>query len=100
MDVEGHWRAVDLVEQVRRTAELLFSTDGAYRAELAKVFKKYHPTADTNWLKSRPDNGDWKLCMVSLGRSAAKLPFFAKCGLWRVQKGLTERGHAVFFISV
>jgi uncharacterized protein (TIGR04141 family) len=89
-----------LVEQVRRTAELLFSTDGAYREELAKVFKEYHPKADASWLKTRPDNGDWKLCMVSLGRPAGKLPFFAKCGLWRVHKGLTERGHRVFFVSV
>jgi uncharacterized protein (TIGR04141 family) len=89
-----------LVEQVRRTAELLFSTDGSYREELAKVFKKYHPKADASWLNSRPDNGDWKLCMVSLGRPAGKLPFFAKCSLWRVHKGLTERGHKVFFVSV
>ena len=89
-----------LVEQVRRTAELLFSTDGSYRSELAKVFKKYHPNVDASWLKSRPDNGDWNLCMVSLGRPAGKLPFFAKCSLWRVHKGLTERGHRVFFLSV
>lgn len=89
-----------LVEQVRRTAELLFSTDRGYREELAKVFKKYHPKTDVGWLKSRPENGDWKLCMVSLGRPAARLPFFAKCGLWRVHKGLTERGHQVFFVSV
>lgn len=89
-----------LVEQVRRTTELLFSTDGTYRAELIKVFKKYHSTADTNWLKSRPDNGDWNLCMVSLGRTAAKLPFFAKSSLWRVHKDLTERGHKVYFVSV
>jgi uncharacterized protein (TIGR04141 family) len=89
-----------LVEQVRRTAELLFSTDGTYRAELTNIFKKYHPTADTNWLKSRPDNGDWNHCMVSLGRPAARLPFFAKCSLWRVHKGLTERGHKVFFVAV
>jgi uncharacterized protein (TIGR04141 family) len=89
-----------LVEQVRRTAELLFSVDGAYRVELAKVFKKYHPQVDVSWLKSRPDNGDWKLCMVSLGRAASKLPFFAKCSLGRVHKGLTERGHKVYFASV
>jgi uncharacterized protein (TIGR04141 family) len=31
-----------LVEQVRRTAELLFSTDAGYRRELAKVFAKHH----------------------------------------------------------
>jgi uncharacterized protein (TIGR04141 family) len=89
-----------LVEQTRRTAELLFNTDGAYRAELIKAFRKYHPTADTSWLKSRPDNGDRNLCMVSLGRPSAKLPFFAKCSLWRVHKDLTERGHKVFFTAV
>src|SRR5664279_1883860 len=70
-----------LVEQVRRTSELLFSTDSGYRKELAKIFKKYHPKADTEWLKSRPRNGDWDFCLLSLGRPAAKLPFFAKCGL-------------------
>lgn len=31
-----------LFEQVRRTSELLFSADGAYRKELTKVFKQYH----------------------------------------------------------
>jgi uncharacterized protein (TIGR04141 family) len=31
-----------LVEQVRRTTELLFSADGTYRQALAKVFKKQH----------------------------------------------------------
>jgi uncharacterized protein (TIGR04141 family) len=89
-----------LVEQVRRTAELLFSTDGAYRTKLAEVFKRYHPRTNAGWLKDRPENGDWNLCMVSLGRVANKLPFFAKCSLWRVNKSLTERGHKVFFQSV
>lgn len=87
-------------EQVRRTEELLFSTDGAFRQELTKVFAKYHPKADTGWLNSRPMNGDWNLCMVSLGREKNKLPFFAKCGLWRLNKDLTERGHKVFFAAV
>jgi uncharacterized protein (TIGR04141 family) len=89
-----------LVEQVRRTAELLFNTDSGYRTELVKVFKKYHPHVDAAWLRSRPSNADWKLCMISLGRAAIKLPFFAKCSLWRVHKTLTERGHEVFFVSV
>lgn len=89
-----------LVEQVRRTAELLFSTDGAYRQKLAKVFATYHPAADASWLESRPNNGDWNLCMVSLGRAANKLPFFAKCALWKVHKDLTERGHKVSFVAV
>jgi uncharacterized protein (TIGR04141 family) len=72
-----------LVEQVRRTAELLFNVDGAYyREELAKVFKKYHPKTDVSWLKSRPNNADWHLCMISLGRAAKTLPFFAKCALY------------------
>jgi len=89
-----------LVEQVRRTAELLFNVDGAYRVELAKVFKKYHREVDPSWLKSRPANADWSLCMISLGRPAKTLPFFAKCALYRVHKGLTERGHKVYFGSV
>lgn len=89
-----------LVEQVRRTAELLFSTDGEYREALEKVFKKYHPKADASWLSSRPNNGDWNLCLISMGRQAAALPFFAKRGLARVHKGLTERGHKVFFAAV
>ena len=53
---------------------------------------KYHPKADASWLSSRPDNGGWNLCLVSMGRPAAALPFFAKCGLGRV--------HKVFFASV
>jgi uncharacterized protein (TIGR04141 family) len=89
-----------LVEQVRRTAELLFNVDGAYRAELAKVFNKYHSKVDASWLKVRPNNADWSLCMISLGRPAKTLPFFAKCALYRLHKGLTERGHKVYFGSV
>lgn len=89
-----------LVEQVRRTEELLFSTDSSYRKELAKVFKKYHPTADRTWLDSRPRNGDWRLCLVSLGKPARKMPFFARCALVRVHRDLSERGHDVSFVDV
>ena len=89
-----------LTEQVRRTAQLLFSADDGYRKKLIALFKKHHPTANIDWLKSRPRQGDWKLCMVSLGKPAAKLPFFAKCGLVKVNKDLVEQGHAVSFISV
>jgi uncharacterized protein (TIGR04141 family) len=89
-----------LVEQVRRTSELLFSTDGGYREELVKVFSKFHPKVDRDWLKSRPRNGDWQLCLVSLGRPARQLPFFAKCGLVRVYEDLSERGHDVSFATV
>ena len=89
-----------LVEQVRRTAELLFSTDPAYRKELAKVLRKYHPAADRRWLDSRPRNGEWKLCLVSLGKPGRKLPFFAKCALVRLHRDLSERGHEVSFTDV
>jgi len=89
-----------LVEQVRRTSELLFSSDGAYRKELIKVFQKYHKGADISWLKTRPKHGDWNLCLVSLGKSANKLPFFARCGLVKVVTDLREQGHEVFFLAV
>jgi uncharacterized protein (TIGR04141 family) len=70
-----------LIEQVRRTAQLLFSVDGSYRKKVIALFNKHYPTVDVEWLKSRPRQGDWNLCMVSLGKPATKLPFFAKCGL-------------------
>jgi len=38
--------------------------------------------------------------MVSLGRPAIKLPFFAKCELVKLHKDLVEQGHAVSFINV
>jgi uncharacterized protein (TIGR04141 family) len=89
-----------LLEQVRRTAELLFSLDDAYRNELSKVFAKHHAKADRKWLKSRPRAGDWQLCLVSLGRPASRLPFFAKCGLARLYNELGQRGHDVSFLDV
>ncbi len=89
-----------LVEQVRRTAELLFNIDDGYRQKLAKVFEKLHPNADSTWLDSRPANGSWSLCLVSLGKNALQLPFFARCGLVRLYKELRERGHTVFFTPV
>lgn len=89
-----------LLEQVRRTAELLFSTDPGYREKLMEVFKTYHPKAKRAWLKDRPRNGTWEFCLVSLGRSAAKLPLFAKIGLTRLFKELNEAGHPMTFIDV
>jgi uncharacterized protein (TIGR04141 family) len=88
-----------LVEQVRRTSELFFSADGAYRRRLAKVVAKQHPKVDLDWLDVRPRAGDWNLCLVSLGRPAPKLPFFAKCGLAKLHKDLTERGHGISFFA-
>ena len=89
-----------LVEQVRRTAELLFSSDGAYRKELTKVFKKYHQGADIKWLSMRPRHGDWNICLVSLGKPALKLPFFARCGLVKAYSDLRDQGHDVSFLAV
>jgi uncharacterized protein (TIGR04141 family) len=88
-----------LVEQVRRTAELLFNTDGEYRAILKDVFKKIHPNAQRAWLDARPANHEWKLCMVSLGKDASKLPFFARSGVVRAYNELTRRGHFVSFVA-
>lgn len=89
-----------LVEQTRRTAELLFSTDDGYRKELVKVFHKYHKGVNTDWLNSRPRNGSWHLCLVSLGKNALQLPFFARRSLVRVHKDLIERAHSVAFTAV
>jgi uncharacterized protein (TIGR04141 family) len=89
-----------LVEQVRRTSELLFSADGAYRKELVKVFQKYHKGADTDWLKARPKHGEWNLCLVSLGKPPLKLPFFGRCGLVKLYSDLREQGHEVSFLAV
>lgn len=89
-----------LIEQVRRTAQLLFGVDDSYRKKVIAMFKKHHPTADVDWLKSRPRQGDWNLCLVSLGKTAAKLPFFAKCGLVKLHKDLLDQGHSVSFINV
>jgi uncharacterized protein (TIGR04141 family) len=89
-----------LTEQVRSSAQLLFSTDGAHRQKLVQLFATHYPNFDTAWLQHRPNNGDWNLCMVSLGKRALDLPFLAKCGLARTYKDLTEQGHVVSFIDV
>lgn len=89
-----------LLEQVRRTVELFFGLEPAYRVALKKVFTQKCNAVDVSWLDSRPRTGDWKLCLVSLGRSAAQLPLFARCGLYRLAKELRERGHDIYFAGV
>jgi uncharacterized protein (TIGR04141 family) len=89
-----------LVEQVRGTAELLFDVDPAYRQRLAQVFRQHHPAVDRRWLESKPSQNEWHLCLVSLGRPADQLPFFAKCSLATVYKNLYNRGHRISFVSV
>ena len=71
-----------------------------YRKELTKVFNKYHKKVDTDWLKTRPRHGDWNICLVSLGKPALKLPFFARCSLVKVYSDLREQGHDVSFLTV
>jgi uncharacterized protein (TIGR04141 family) len=89
-----------LVEQVRRTEELLFDTDGTYRSKLKEIFKRHHPSAKRTWLDDRPTRGEWKLCLVSLGRKKEDLPFFAKCAVWRLARNLERLGHTVYFATV
>ena len=86
-----------LVEQARRTVELFFSTDCSYRQKLSSVFAKYYPEVDRSWLMSRPRNGDWNICLVSLGRAAGELPFFARCAVARASRDFAERGHTMSF---
>lgn len=89
-----------LAEQTRRTVELFFNPDNRFREEIRKTMINYYPKCDRRWLDTRPRSGDWDLCLVSLGRKAKDLPFFAKCGLSRLVKDLEERGHLVSFIAV
>jgi uncharacterized protein (TIGR04141 family) len=89
-----------LLEQVRRTAALLFSQDQSYRHELTTLIKKHHKGMDTTWLTSRPRQGDWNLCLVSLGKVKEKLPFFARCGLATLYRHLREQGHGISFLAV
>lgn len=77
-----------LLEQVQRTAELLFSQDQSYRRELSTLIEKVHKGMDVTWLTSRPRQGDWNLCLVSLGKAKEKLPFFARCGLAKLFRDL------------
>jgi uncharacterized protein (TIGR04141 family) len=89
-----------LVEQVRRTVELVFGTDDAFRKKLITAMKKHYPNDDRTWLLSRPKPENFNICLVSMGRSKTNLPFFPKCALARLQKDLLERGHNMSFLDV
>ena len=89
-----------LFEQVRRTVELLFGVDQSYRDKVKALFTTHNPNADATWLDARLPHGTWTLCMVSLGESAIKLPFFARMGLAKIYKQLRGQGHSVAFTSV
>lgn len=86
-----------LVEQTRRTVELLFDPDDGFRAKLKKKVRKEYPEYDVRWLDSRPSPGDWELCLVALGREAKDMPMFSKCSLARLVNDLRRRGHNVSF---
>jgi uncharacterized protein (TIGR04141 family) len=81
-----------LVEQVKSTADLLFSPDGGFRSKLKKSLQKIGMT-DVAWLDTRPRSGDWNLCVVLMGKTHDKLPLFARCSLSRLVKYCDERGH-------
>jgi uncharacterized protein (TIGR04141 family) len=89
-----------LVEQVRRTAELMFGDDPEFRKAVQQCMKKYHKGEDAAWLDTRPKNSDWNLCMVSLGKSAMDLPFFARCSVRRLYLEMRKRGFEVSFLAV
>jgi uncharacterized protein (TIGR04141 family) len=90
-----------LLEQTRRTEELFFAPgDSSYRKALERVIRTHHKGTPTDWLQTKPKNGDWNLCLVSLGRKKEDLPFFAKCGLARLCRELRRQGHEVSFLKV
>lgn len=83
-----------LAEQIRRTAELFFAADPGFRKSLAKAITNHNSKLNTSWATSRPKHGDWNLCLVPLGKTLKELPFFAKCGVYRLAKELESRGHS------
>jgi uncharacterized protein (TIGR04141 family) len=89
-----------LLEQVRRTAELFFGTDGVYRPKVAGALLQAYPKGDVGWLDEKPKRDEWTLCLVSMGRAAADLPFFAKAGLYRLVTSLDSAGYRVRFLDV
>lgn len=89
-----------LSEQLRRTAELFFGHDQAYRDALAVAMNKTGKGWDATWTKTKPLRHEWTLCLVSMGTPMAKLPFFAKCGLARLLRDLQQRNYNIAFQAV
>jgi uncharacterized protein (TIGR04141 family) len=82
-----------LTEQCRRTLELFFSSDPAFRQRAKKVMIKYHGTVDSSWLDARPKPGEWAICLVLIGKSVKDLPLFARCSVVRLAKYCDGHGH-------
>jgi uncharacterized protein (TIGR04141 family) len=89
-----------LIEQTRRTVELFFGPDPGFRKELRAKIKNVYPKVDTSWTTTRPRPGEWKLCLVTMGRSALQLPFFARCSLANLYRDLRNLGHDVEYLQV
>lgn len=89
-----------LSEQLRRTAELFFSHDPAYRAALVEAIVKTGKGWDTNWTQAKPLRHEWTLCLVAMGTPMLKFPFFAKCGLARLLRDLQQRNFNIAFQAV
>jgi uncharacterized protein (TIGR04141 family) len=89
-----------LCEQVRRTAENFFSPDQSYRNQLTQRINQIGNGWDVSWLASRPKRHEWNLCLVLMGKPAASLAFFAKCGIARLLRELQREGYTVSFQSV
>jgi uncharacterized protein (TIGR04141 family) len=89
-----------LVEQVKRTAELLYTSDDGFRKKLKAAMERHYHNAPRAWLDDRPRPGDWKFCLVSLGHQKKDLPLFAKCSIARLFKTLDQGGHTVLFAAV
>ena len=89
-----------LVEQTRRTVELFFGPDPGFRKALQAKIKKVDRKANTSWTTTRPRPGEWKLCLVSMGRSASQLPFFARCSLANAYRDFRNLGHDVEYLQV
>jgi uncharacterized protein (TIGR04141 family) len=89
-----------LCEQVRRTAEIFFSTDPSYRKKLEERISEVGKGWDVTWLAAQPKRHEWHLCLVLMGKQVSALPFFAKCGVARLLGELQRGGYNVSFQAV
>jgi len=98
--VTGSSQFSHLAEQIRRTVELVFSSDDAFRVELVKKITAIYPQMNLAWVSTRPKNDALKLSIVSMGRDFNDYPFFAKSSLVKLTKELETKGHTVEFVAV
>jgi uncharacterized protein (TIGR04141 family) len=88
------------VEQVHRTIDLLFSSDGGFRSKLKAAIRRTYPGTSVTWLNQRPKPGEWQMCLVALGRKKEKLPLFAKCSVAKLSRDLDRAGHPLMYVAV